>query len=350
MTITKMACTMKGMRALLVIVYPVLCCQGDTSTGLGEGEVAIVEPVPDRLEVMEGEAAGISVIVRNGDRDEVTGLPIVWTSLNPNVARVDQEGEVVGVTPGTTQIVAEVAGVRGFVDVRVTAKPRFPLTVTGDGTGSGTVTTALLNIDCTIEAGLETGSCSEDFKDGSQVVLLATPSNDSAFVGWGGNVDCGELSSCTVSIDEPKNVIANFQARIDIRKTSPPIAFSDTTAQFLIEISNPSDEPLVNVTVIDTLDPLFDQKIALSDLEINTREFPDAVVEIIPTTLTSGDSIAVKVMLRDLAPTDGFVRLLGVQVRVPQEPGFFCNRATASGENRIGRLFTAVDEACVNRQ
>jgi Leucine-rich repeat (LRR) protein len=74
------------------------------------------------------------------------------------------------------------------------------LTVNKSGTGSGTVTSSPLGIDCGTD-------CSEDYDFGTEVTLTATPDAGSIFTGWSGS--CSG-ASCSVTMDTDHSVNANF--------------------------------------------------------------------------------------------------------------------------------------------
>lgn len=75
------------------------------------------------------------------------------------------------------------------------------LTVTKDGTGSGTVMSNPPGIDC--------GSmCASAFNKGSDVGLSATPAAGSTFTGWSG--DCSGTGACAVSMSANRDVTASF--------------------------------------------------------------------------------------------------------------------------------------------
>lgn len=78
------------------------------------------------------------------------------------------------------------------------------LTVVKGGTGTGTVTSSPAGINCG-------ATCSSAFSQGLQVVLTATPSADSQFVGWSGS--CAGNAGCVVTMDGNRTVIANFALR-----------------------------------------------------------------------------------------------------------------------------------------
>jgi hypothetical protein len=77
---------------------------------------------------------------------------------------------------------------------------QFTLTVTKDGTGTGTVTTDVGNIDCGT-------TCSDTYDYGTVVTLTATPAADSTFTGWSGDADC---SDGQVTMNTDVNCTATF--------------------------------------------------------------------------------------------------------------------------------------------
>jgi len=77
----------------------------------------------------------------------------------------------------------------------------YTLTVSKDGTGSGTVTSNPAGINCGSD-------CSEDYADGTSVTLTATPADDSEFAGWSGA--CTGTGTCSVTMTESKSVTATF--------------------------------------------------------------------------------------------------------------------------------------------
>ena len=74
-----------------------------------------------------------------------------------------------------------------------------PLLVLKTGLGSGTVTGT--GINCGID-------CDESFASTDKVTLTATAPAGSTFTGWGG--DCSGTGICTVSMNVPRAVTANF--------------------------------------------------------------------------------------------------------------------------------------------
>ncbi len=78
----------------------------------------------------------------------------------------------------------------------------YTLTVTTSGTGSGTVTSNVGNINC--------GSiCSQQFPSGTAVTLTASPSAGSTFTGWS-LVGCPNTGTCPVTLNSDITVNATF--------------------------------------------------------------------------------------------------------------------------------------------
>ena len=79
--------------------------------------------------------------------------------------------------------------------------PKFPLTVSKAGTGTGTVTSSPPVIDCG-------QSCVGQFFEGQKITLTATAAGPSTFDGWAGV--CTGTDVCTVVLDKAKAAIASF--------------------------------------------------------------------------------------------------------------------------------------------
>lgn len=84
----------------------------------------------------------------------------------------------------------------------------YSLSVFKSGNGGGTVLSDILGINCG-------NDCSENYIYNRQVVLTATPNENSIFSGWGG--DCsGNANTCNLIMDGPKSVVANFNFRPEV--------------------------------------------------------------------------------------------------------------------------------------
>jgi hypothetical protein len=81
----------------------------------------------------------------------------------------------------------------------------FRLTITKQGTGTGTVSSTAPNnsINCG-------STCSAAFAAGSSVTLSASASSGQSFTGWGDACQGNVGTTCTVTMNSAKNVIAQF--------------------------------------------------------------------------------------------------------------------------------------------
>ncbi len=92
------------------------------------------------------------------------------------------------------------------------------LTVSNDGSGTGTVTSVPAGIDCGAD-------CTEVYDDWTEIILTAVPEEGSVFNGWSGEVTdgwfgaqaCGSPGDCTFRMASDILVTATFSA-------SPPLA------------------------------------------------------------------------------------------------------------------------------
>src|SRR5262249_30848016 len=83
------------------------------------------------------------------------------------------------------------------------AAPRFTLTITKSGAGSGTVTSSPGGVSCG-------ATCAGDFDAGTAVALSGSPGGGSTFAGWSGA--CSGTGQCTVTMDAAKAVVATFNS------------------------------------------------------------------------------------------------------------------------------------------
>ena len=80
----------------------------------------------------------------------------------------------------------------------------YTLTVTTDGTGTGTVSTSIVGMDCA-------ASCTALLAKETVVTLTGTADSGSTFTGWSGE-GCSGTDDCVVTIDAAKYVTATFMA------------------------------------------------------------------------------------------------------------------------------------------
>ncbi|MEM6796707.1 MAG: transporter, partial [Acidobacteriota bacterium] len=147
------------------------------------------------------ELSGILYTDSNGEHDAadiVSGAR--WRLNNPDWAfnaglRVDLSDPEFDYTP-----------IGGLVGVSYSPKNRYTLSVTREGTGTGSVSGE--QIDCG-------STCEATYRCGETVTLTATPDPKSRFDGWGG--DCGgSEDSITVTLDGDKSCSARFVKLYDM--------------------------------------------------------------------------------------------------------------------------------------
>ncbi len=95
-------------------------------------------------------------------------------------------------------------GSQATVSITVSCAPRT-LSVTKDGSGSGTVSSTPAGIDCGSD-------CSESFAKNTVVTLTAAANADSELTGFSANCSpvSGHPEQCTIAADETKSVTATF--------------------------------------------------------------------------------------------------------------------------------------------
>src|SRR5262249_1010689 len=102
----------------------------------------------------------------------------------------------------------------GNYTLNLTLVPQFMLSVTKQGTGSGTVQSSPSGINCGSD-------CSEPFLMGRGVNLFESPSGGSLFMGWTGGGCSGTSSSCFVTMNSDTTVTATFQPPVFIAEAAP---------------------------------------------------------------------------------------------------------------------------------
>jgi hypothetical protein len=97
--------------------------------------------------------------------------------------------------------------------------PAYTVTVAGAGTGAGAVTGG--GINCTLNAGTATGTCSTSVDSGSVVTLTAAPGAAQTFNGWTGA--CTGTGTCQPTMTGAQSVTADF--------SHPPADVTNMVAQ-----------------------------------------------------------------------------------------------------------------------
>ena len=92
-------------------------------------------------------------------------------------------------------------------------EPPGTLTVSGGGSGTGTVISAPDGIACAITAGVTSGTCSAVFAAGMVIALNATSSGTGTFAGFSGNCS-GQTCSAAILLGTVSTVAATFMAAV----------------------------------------------------------------------------------------------------------------------------------------
>jgi hypothetical protein len=106
-----------------------------------------------------------------------------------------------GACSGTGACAVTMSGAQN-VAATFNATPTFALSVSIAGTGTGTVTSNPTGISCPT-------ACAAAFGAGTQVTLVAAPTNGSVFLGWTGA--CSGNGACQVTMSQARAVTATFR-------------------------------------------------------------------------------------------------------------------------------------------
>ncbi|HSA55951.1 MAG TPA: Ig-like domain-containing protein [Gemmatimonadaceae bacterium] len=74
-------------------------------------------------DIVVGESTTASALPRDGSGNALSGRDVTWSSADPGVASVSEDGVVLGVAAGATSIIATSEGVQGSTQILVSATP-----------------------------------------------------------------------------------------------------------------------------------------------------------------------------------------------------------------------------------
>jgi len=136
-------------------------------------------------------------------------------------------------------------GTNAQFNICVTGTPvtTYTLAINGSGSGNGTVSGS--GINCTINSGNTSGTCSAPYNSGTSVNLSASPGGSSTFGGWSG-ASCSGTGGCTVSMTANRTVTATFNtpsnAAPSVTITSPTSSSSHATSSSAISLGGTASD------------------------------------------------------------------------------------------------------------
>ncbi|MBN2494947.1 MAG: Ig-like domain-containing protein [Deltaproteobacteria bacterium] len=183
--------------ALAGLLAGLVCSCNDSSSDSGLASISVT---PAAAVIGIGERISLSACAFDAAGQALSGVAFVWSSASPELASVDDSGQVTGLAEGQARIEAASGGVRGAAEITVrqdVAQHTLRVTVQG----RGTVASDPAGIDCR-------GVCEAAFTAGSSVILSAAPDSGASFSGFGG--DCSGREPCSLHMDGDKAVSARF--------------------------------------------------------------------------------------------------------------------------------------------
>ena len=228
--------------------YPVTI----VAEGNGDG---IIEETPE-------ETFGtprLACVIRNGRPDTEFGTCAATVAYNSVITLIFENN-----ITGTNRLVGYSSECQvqngGTCNARITGPTTITATIvaaefrvkSAGGTGTGTVTSNVTEINCTVTSTGVTGGCVKTYvRDPSrEVTLIATPAEGSRFVGWSGACTS---DPCTLIPDYPPNVpeaVALFET---LPETSPLVltVVDDGTGRGTVRVAPGSTQCTFNGIVAD---------------------------------------------------------------------------------------------------
>ncbi|HEY6829976.1 MAG TPA: Ig-like domain-containing protein, partial [Gemmatimonadaceae bacterium] len=108
--------------ALSIAAFAVGSCSSATDS-IQSDDVASVVVNPSSTSVAIGSQVPLQVTIQGVDGKPVTGVGVVWTVKDEDIASVSSAGVVTGLALGTTQVAANVGGKSGIAAITVQKTP-----------------------------------------------------------------------------------------------------------------------------------------------------------------------------------------------------------------------------------
>lgn len=112
-----------GRLAILSAAYALLLVSCDSPFAPNEVSVAQIETTPISATITVGETRAVTVRVLDAGGATLSNRRLYWSSQNPAIASVSQDGIITGVAAGGTQVAVSAGGKSAVVPVTVNARP-----------------------------------------------------------------------------------------------------------------------------------------------------------------------------------------------------------------------------------
>lgn len=124
--------------------------------------------------------------------------------------KAENSTPAVTTTSSATATVATTAAVTA--QASTTASRYYNVGVSMQG-GGGTIVSTPAGILCGAD-------CAESYQEGTQVILTATPDNNSSFLGWSG--PCNGMGICVFAVNDTTAVVGMFKSLTPVSASAPP--------------------------------------------------------------------------------------------------------------------------------
>jgi hypothetical protein len=162
------------------------------------------------IEVVSSPADGGQAVVTTGGTVGICGRPVTVSAL-PAAGFLFRHWSEHGDSISGAQTMELVVDRNRLLTARFDHMTHV-LALHGSGSGSGRIRSAPQGVDCVFNAGAPSGSCTQAFSSGTQVVLTAAPAESSILQGWSGG--CSGTHDCGMTLVSDTSVSVAFMLRV----------------------------------------------------------------------------------------------------------------------------------------
>lgn len=174
---------------------------------------SIVLPT-DVVQAFLGSSLTLSARVLDTRGAAVSDRRVIWSSDSPAVATIDPNtGVITSIALGTARITARISAIASTANLRVLRAPAALTIGASTGSGSGTIRSTPVGIDCTISGQAQSGTCVFTFPGDATVSLASTAEPGSVFGAWGDACTASNIGpTCQVTMSQARTASARFTA------------------------------------------------------------------------------------------------------------------------------------------